>query len=143
MAVWASVWSLGFGGRFRSLRRQRCLEDLFSKAMRSRKDFDTELSVGAGLLGAEFVLGEVVPPAGNTKTVRMVVVSSCSTTRGRFWNRSILFGLVSSRYKVVSVMSVWAGGSIADSEAWSFPPGVSELGLGVCSPTDMRFVGAR
>ena len=116
---------------------------MFSKAMQSRKDFDTELGVGAGLFGTEFVFGEVIPPAGNTKTVGMVVVSSCSTTRGRFWNCSVLLGLVSSWYKVVAVMSVWARGLITELEAWSFPPSVSELGLGVCSPTDVGFVEAR
>ena len=60
-AVWASVSMLGFGGRFRCPRQRRCLEDLFSKRMRLCKDFDTELGVGAGLLDAGFVFGEVVP----------------------------------------------------------------------------------
>ena len=60
-AVWASVSSLGFSGRFRCPRRQRRSEDLFSKVMRSRKDFDTKLGIGAGLFDTELVLGEVVP----------------------------------------------------------------------------------
>ena len=60
-AVWASVSSLGFCGRFRCPRWQRSSEDLFSKAMHLRKDFDTKLSVGAGLFDTELMLREVVP----------------------------------------------------------------------------------
>ena len=84
--------------------------------MRLFKDFDTELGVGAGLLFAELVVGEVTPAWGNTKTVGTVVVSSCSTTRGLLWNRGIFLGLVSSRYRVVSVISVGAGSLLAESE---------------------------
>ena len=111
-----SVTSLGFDGRFRCLRQWRCSEDLFSKAMRSCKDFDTELSVGTGLLFAELVVWEVTPAWGNTKTVSMVVVSSCSTTRGLFRNRGIFLSLVSSWYRVALVVSVWARGLLAKSE---------------------------
>ena len=60
-AVWVSVSLLGFSGRFRCPRQRRCLEDLFSKRMRSCKDFDPELGVGTGLFDTGFVFREVVP----------------------------------------------------------------------------------
>ena len=142
-AVWASVSLLGFSGRFRCLRRQRCSEDLFSKAMRPRKDVDAELCIGAGLFGTEFVFGEVAPTWGNTKTVGTVVVSSCSTTRGLFRNRGIFLGLIRSRYKVVFVISIWAGGSLAELEIGPDPPGIGELSLDGGSKSDVRMVGAR
>ena len=143
MAVWASVSSLGFCGRFRSLRQRRCSEDLFSKVMRSHKDFDTELSVGAGLFGTELVFGEVAPTWGNTKTVSTVVVSLCSATRGLFWNRGIFLGLVRSRYKVVSVISIRAGGLFTKLKLGSKPPGVGEVGLAGGSVSDVRMVFAQ
>ena len=138
-----SVSSLGFSGRFRCPRQWRCSEDLFSKAMHSCKDFDTELSVGAGLFDAGFVLGEVVPACRNTKTVGTVVVSACSTTRGHFWNVGIFLSLVSSWYKVVLVMSIWAGGSVAKLEPGFLPPGVNVLILNRGSELDVGVVCAQ
>ena len=143
MAVWASVLLLGFCGRFRSPRWWRCLEDLFSKAMRSRKDFDTELSIGTGLLCTELVVGEVAPAWGNTKTVGTVVVSSYSTTRGLFRNQGILLGLVRSWYKVVSVISIGTGGLLAVLKVWSDPPSVSELISDRGLELDVRMTGAQ
>ena len=95
--------------------------------MRLCKDFDTELGVWAGLLVAEFVIGEGVPAWGNTKTVGTVVVSSCSTTRGLLWNRGILLGLASSWYRVSRVVSIGAGGLFAESEIRFDAPGVDEV----------------
>ena len=143
VAVWVSVLSLGFGGRFRCPRRWRCSEDLFSKAMRSCKDFDSELCMGAGLFDAGFMLREVIPTWGNIKTVRSVVVSSCSTTRGHRQNVEISCGLVSSWYKVVFVMSIWTGGSIAILELGLLPPGVGVLSLDGGSESDVWTVGAQ
>ena len=142
MAVWVSVSSLGLGGRFRSPRQWRCSEDLFSKAMQPLKDLDAELGVGTGLFDTEFVLRQVVPACGKTKTVGTVVVSLCSTTRGRFWNWGKSLSLVSSRYKVVLVMLIWTGDSIAELEPGLIPPGVSELSLGVGSESDMGLICA-
>ena len=84
--------------------------------MQSCKDFDPELSVGTGLFFTEFMVWEVTPTWGKTKTIGTVVVSLCSTTRGLLRNRGIFLGLVSSRYRVVSVISVGAGSLFAESE---------------------------
>ena len=143
VAVWVSVSLLGFDGRFRCPRWRRCSEDLFSKAMRSCKDFNTKLSIGARLFGTELVFREVVPTWGNIKTIGAVVVPSCSTTRGRLRNCGKFLSLVSSQYKVVSVMSIWAGGFVAELELGFIPPGVSELGLGGSLESDMGLVGTR
>ena len=81
-AVWASVSSLGFGGRFRCPRQWRSSEHLFSKRMEARKDIDTKLGIGTGLFVTVLMVGEVVPPFRNIKAWGMVVVSKCSATRG-------------------------------------------------------------
>ena len=111
--------------------------------MRLRKDFDPKFCVGAGLFDAGFVFREVVPTWGNTKTVGLVVVSSCSTIRGCRQNVGILHGLVSSWYKVVFVMLIWARELVAVLELGLLPPGVSVLGLDRGSESDVRTVGAQ